>query len=239
MRSGFSGLTGSPYNFCRVLCEITEGNIGRTDRETGLQYGWYKAGGQKKDIIKFRDNAVYEIIFEINGEITLHAIDQSDYARLRHYLNLHPVSLLISKFEISKEYKAALDLYRKKQVEERQRLEADKNRTGQDDTVESLLRKIDTAKSGDVIFPVRGIKSIYALIEKGFQPGMCDNPDQWVDAEEFASLYFKNSTSEEEILLIGREKLQAVSEQDRIEYKFVVAKSTDKPQDVSRKTEQI
>lgn len=231
MRSGFRGLTASPYNFCRVLCEITEGNIGRADRESGLQYGWYKAGGQKKDIIKFRDDAVYEIIFEINGEITLHAIDRSDYLRLRHHLSLHPVSLLISKFEISKEYKAALDLYRKKQLEERQRLDADKRRLEQEDTIEALLKKIDAAKSGDVIFPIRSIKSIYALIDKGFVPGMCDNPDLWVDAEEFASLYYKGGKDAEAVLLIGREKLQAVTEHDRIEYKFVVAKSKDKPQD--------
>lgn len=231
MRSGFRGLTASPYNFCRVLCEITEGTIGNMDQKSGLQYGWYKAGGQKKDIIKFRDNAVYEIIFEINGEITLHAIDQNDYLRLRSQLSLHPLSLLISKFEISKEYKAALDLYRKKQLEERQRIDADKKRTGQEDTIDSMLRKIDNAKSGDVIFPIRGIKSIHALIDKGFVPGICDNPDLWVDAEEYSTLYGKGRNGDEEILLIGREKLQAVTEHDRIEYKFLVAKNNDKPQE--------
>ena len=234
MRSGFRGLTATPYNFCRVLCEITEGNVGRMDQED-LQYGWYKAGGQKKDIIKFRDKAVYEVIYEINGEITLHAIDQSDYLQMRQYLNLHPLSLLISKFEISKEYRSALDLYRKKHIEERQRINADKQRPGQEDTIESVLKKIDSAKSGDVIFPIRGIRSIYALIDRGFFPGICDNPDVWVDAEEFASLYYKNGKDDEEILLIGREKLQAVTEQDRIEYKFLVAKSKDNPQDFRMK----
>lgn len=235
MRSGFRGITASPFNFCRVLCELTEGNIGRTDLENGLQYGWYKAGGQKKDIIKFRDDAVYEIIFEINGEITLHAIDQADYLRLRRNLSLHPVSLLISKFEISKEYKSALDLYRKKQLEERQRIDADKSRLEQEDTIEAVLKKIDNAKSGEIIFPIRGIKSIYALIDWGFEPGLCDNPELWVDAEEYASLYCKNRKDNEELLLIGREKLQAVTEHDRIEYKFLVAKSKDKPQDFRTK----
>jgi hypothetical protein len=235
MRSGFRGLTASPYNFCRVLCEVTEGNIGSMDQKSGLQYGWYKAGGQKKDIIKFRDNAVYEIIFEINGEITLHAIDQNDYLRLLRQLSLHPLSLLISKFEISKEYKAALDMYRKKQLEERQRLDTDKKRLEQKDTIDSMLRKIDNAKSGDVLFPLRGIKSIYTLIDKGFVPGICDNPDLWVDAEEYSTLYGTGRNGDEEILLIGREKLQAVTEHDRIEYKFLIAKSKDKPREFRAK----
>ncbi len=235
MRSGFRGLTGTPYNFCRVLCDITEGNIGRADLGNSLQYGWYMAGGQKKDIIKFGDNAVYEIIFEINGEITLHAIDQSDYLRLRRHLSLHPVSLLITKFEITKEYKAALDLYRRKQVEDRQRADSDKRRLELEETIESVLKKIENAKSGDVIFPLRGIKSIYALVAKGFIPGICDNPEMWVDAEEFSSLYYKDKKNGDETLLIGREKLQAVTEQDRIEYKFLVAKSKDRPQDFYQK----
>ncbi len=235
MRSGFRGLTGSPYNFCRVLCELTEGNIGRTDQENSLQYGWYKAGGQKKDIIKFRDDAVYEIIFEINGEITLHAVDGNDYLRLRRNLSFHPVSLLISKFEITKEYKSALDLYRKKLLEEKEQRDANKKWLEQEETIDAVLRKIENAKSGDVLFPLRGIQNINALIDRGFTPGICDNPDQWVDAEEYSTLYGKSRNGDEEILLIGREKLQAVSEHDRIEYKFLVAKSNDKPGEFSAK----
>jgi hypothetical protein len=97
--------------------------------------------------------------------------------------------------------------------------------------VDSLLKRIDNAKSGEVIFPIRGIKSIYALIDKGFVPGICDNPELWVDAEEYSTLYGNGRNGDEEILLIGREKLQAVTEHDRIEYKFLVAKNKDKPQE--------
>jgi|GEM_PF-4517718 len=231
MKSGFRGITGNTFNFCRALCEITEGAIGRTDQASGLVYGWYTLRGQQKDIIQFKENSVYEIIYEINNEITLHLIDQHDYQHLKQCLNIYPLSILISKFEMEKEFKAVLDIYKKRQLEERQRREAKKSKLQQEDTIESILKKIEQSRSDDIIFPIRGIKNIYALIEKGYAPGMCDNPDLWVDAEEFASLYYKNPKNDEELLLIGREKLQAVTEQDRIEYKFAVAKNKDRPRD--------
>ncbi len=60
LNSGFRGITGSPFNFCRVLCEMTEGMSGDRKGDAAV-YGWYTPGGQKKDIIQFEDNHVYEI----------------------------------------------------------------------------------------------------------------------------------------------------------------------------------
>jgi hypothetical protein len=136
MKSGFRGITGNTFNFCRALCEITEGKIGSADQQGGLVYGWYTLHGQKKDIIQFKGNSVYEIIYEITGEIILHLIDQHDYQHLRQRLNIHPLSILISKFEMEKEYKAALDIYKKRQLEEKQRIVAQKNKLQQEDTIE-------------------------------------------------------------------------------------------------------
>ncbi len=230
LNSGFRGITGSPFNFCRVLCEMTEGMSG--DRKgDGAVYGWYTLGGQKKDIIQFKDEYVYEIIYEINGEITLHSIEQKEYQRIRPLLNVHPLSVLISKFEMEKEYKAAFDIFKRKQNEEKQRQEAEKRRSEQEDGIDAVLKKIERAHSDDVLFPLRGIHMINALIEQGYEPGVCDNPDLWVDAEDFASLYYTDRKNGEELLLIGREKLQAVTERARVEYKFVVVKSADKPKD--------
>ncbi|MDA8423281.1 MAG: hypothetical protein M0Z89_08095 [Nitrospiraceae bacterium] len=135
LNSGFRGITGSPFNFCRVLCEMTEGMSGDRKGDAAV-YGWYTLGGQKKDIIQFKDNHVYEIIYEINGEITLHAIEQKEYQRIRLLLSVHPLSVLISKFEMEKEYKAALDIFKRKQNEEKQRQEAEKRRSEQEDGIE-------------------------------------------------------------------------------------------------------
>ena len=231
MRPGYRGVIGSPLNLCRVLCEITEGMIGRTGRQNGLLYGWYAEGGKKKDIIQFRATSAFEIFREMNGEIALHSIEQQEYQLLRRRLAVLPVPVLINKLGIEKEYKTALDIYRKDQLNLRQRREAEKKRLERENSIESVLKRIESARSGDILFPLRGMKTISALMDRGFEPGICDNPDLWVDAEEFASLYCKNKATGEELLLIGREKLQAVTEQDRIEYKFVVAKSKDKPDD--------
>jgi hypothetical protein len=228
MRSGFRGITGSRINFCRVLCEITESTTGKD-----IIYGWYALSGQKKDIIQFQDGSAYEIICEIKDEITFQAIDQDDLRRVQKQLIVHPLSVLISKFRLAKEYRAARDMYKHHQREERRQLEAEKRRLGKQDGIESVLRKIEEADSGDTIFPVKGVRNIKALIELGYVPGICDNPELWVDAEEFASLYYSNLKNGEELLLIGREKLQAVTDQDRIEYKFVVTKNKDKPKDFS------
>jgi len=227
MRSGFRGLIGSPFNFCRALCAITDGMSG--SRANSLTYGWYTLGGQKKDILTFRGNGAYEIICELNGEITMLSIDHHDFQRLKGRLSLHPLSVMISKFEMAKEFKAAVELYRKKQLDERQRSEAEKIRAEQEDTIETVLRRIDKIPSDDPIVLIKGIKNIHALIEQGYVPGICDNPDLWVDAEDFASLYYKRRETGEEILLIGREKLQAITELSRIEYKFLVVKCKDKP----------
>jgi len=235
MRSGFRGITGSPVNFCRVLCEFTEGDIGRSDRRNELLYGWYTIGGQKKDILRLKNGLAFEMIYEIDGEITLKSIDQRDFKLLEKNLNIHPINVLISKFEIEKEFKTALEIYKRKQQEMKQQAEADKRRLELEDNIETVLKRIENASSDDALPPIKGIKNIYALIGKGFIPGICDNPDLWVDAEEFASLYYVNIQTGEEVLLIGREKLQAVTEQDRIEYKFLVAKSNDKPKEFNEK----
>lgn len=235
MQSGFRGITGNAFNFCRALCELTEGDIGRTELASGLLYGWYTLRGQKKDIIQLQETSAYEIICEINNELTLHLIDPHDYRDLKPQLHIFPLSILINKFEMDKDFKSALDLYRKKQIAEKQRNEDRQNRLQQEDTIDSILKRITQARSGDVLHPIRGIKNIYALIERGFEPGICDNPDLWVDAEEFATLYYKNKLNGEELLLIGKEKLQPVAELDRIEYKFGVAKSKDKPREFHEK----
>jgi len=235
MNPGFRCIVGSPLNFCRVLCELTEGAAHRPGKQGGLMYGWYSFGGTKKDILGIPGIMAYEIVREANKEISLKSIDQQEYQRLLRYLNEHPLSVLISKFELEKEYRSAMDIYRKKQDDERLHKEAEQRRTDQEDHIDAILKKIEAAHSDEVIFPIRGIHNIHALIERGYVPGICDNPELWVDADEFASLYFKNSRTGEETLLIGREKLQAVTELSRIAYKFLVAKSKDKPRDFAAK----
>lgn len=235
MRSGFKGIVGSPVNFCRLLCEMNEGMTGGNDHAHSVTYGCYTSGGQKKDVIQLQGESAYEVSYETHRDVTLTSIDPKIYQYMRSTMQMHPVSLLISKFKIEKEYKTALDILRRKQLEEKQYQEAEKRKKDRENDIDTVLTRISRARSGDMIFPVKGMRNILALIDRGYVPGISDNPDVWIDAEEVATLSYRNAQKNEELLLIGREKLQAVSEPDRIEYKFLVIKSSDKPKDFLEK----
>ena len=63
----------------------------------------------------------------------------------------------------------------------------------------------------------------------GFVPGLVDNPDNWVDAEDFPGMRYRHARSGIEILLTARERLQPIEELNRLEFFFLVNRSDDDP----------
>jgi hypothetical protein len=94
--------------------------------------------------------------------------------------------------------------------------------------LEAIVEIIEKAKSGETIM-VRGQQNIEALINLGFVPGLVDNPDNWVDAEDFPGLRYRHARSGIEVLLTGRERFRPIEELNRLEFTFLVNRSDDGP----------
>ena len=94
--------------------------------------------------------------------------------------------------------------------------------------LETIVETIEKAKSGETIM-VRGQQNIDALVNLGFVPGLVDNPDNWVDAEDFPGLRYRHARSGIEVLLTGRERFRPIEELNRLEFTFLVHRSDDDP----------
>jgi hypothetical protein len=226
-RSGILGpIQGTPEDFSQVLYELTRGEL--KGKET-LSYEAIEKG--KRDILKFRDGSLFRVVktkSEVGGSlivVTPHLPSMDDLLEARE---LPLASLVSDTLMIRDAYKRVADAYRSEEL----RLAADRAaaeaRMARESRIENVVETIEKAKSGETIL-VRGQQNIDALVRLGFVPGLVDNPDNWVDAEDFPGLHYRHARSGIEVLLTGRERFRPIEEPNRLEFTFLVHRSDDDP----------
>lgn len=220
-------IQGTPEEFSQVLYELTRGEL--NERNGTVSYEVIAEG--KKDVLKFSDGSLFRVV-KAKGQlagalivVTPHLTSMDDLLDAREA----PLARLVSDTLVIRDaYKRVADEYRRVEL----RLAADKAgaeiRMTRESRLEAILETIEKAKSGEKIM-VRGQQNIDALVNLGFVPGLVDNPDNWVDAEDFPGLRYRHARSGIEVLLTGRERFRPIEELNRLEFTFLVHRSDDDP----------
>jgi len=131
-------------------------------------------------------------------------------------------------------YKRVADEYRRVELRQAADKAAAEIRMARESRLEAVVETIAQAKSGETIM-VRGQQNIDALVNLGFVPCLVDNPDNWVDAEDFPGLRYRHARSRIEVLLTGRERFRPIEELNRLEFTFLVHRSDDDPAEFERR----
>jgi hypothetical protein len=199
-------MQGTPEEFSQVLYELTQGELNR--RNGAVSYEAIETG--KKDLLKFRDGSLFRVV---------DLIDTRELPLLR---------LVSDTLMIRDAYKSVADEYRRVEL----RLAAEKAgaeiRMARESRIENVLETIEKAKSGETVM-IRGQQNIEAIVGLGFVPGVVDNPDNWIDAEDFPGMRYRHARSGIEVLLTGRERFRPIEELSRLEFTFLVHRSDDDP----------
>jgi len=225
-RSAILGpVQGTPEEFSQILYELTRGEL--TKRNGMVTYEAIAKGN--RDILKFRDGSLFRVVKakgKLGGAIivvTPH-LPSMDELLSAHEL---PLARLVSDtLMIRDAFKRVADEYRRVELRHTAERAAAEIRMARESRLETILETIEKAKSGDRII-IRGQQNIDALANLGFVPGLVDNPDNWVDAEDVPGLRYKHARSGIEVLLTGRERFRPIEELDRLEFTFLVNRSDD------------
>jgi hypothetical protein len=218
---------GTPEEFSQILYELTGGELNKRNETV-----FYEAVAKgNKDILKFSDETLFRVV-KAKGQmggalivVTPYLPSMDDLLGAREM----PLSRLVTDtLMIRDAYKRVADEYRRVEL----RLVADKAgaeiRMARESRLEAVVKAIEKAKSGETVM-VRGQQNIDALVNLGFVPGLVDNPDNWVDAEDFPGLRYRHARSGIEVLLTGRERFRPIEELNRLEFIFLVHRSDDGP----------
>lgn len=227
-REGIGGpIQGTPEEFSQILYELTRGELNK--RNETVSYEAVAKG--KRDLLKFRDGCLFSVVKAkslLGGAlivVTPHQPSMEDLLAARET----PITHLVSDtLMIRDAFKRIADEYRRVEL----RLVVDKSsaerRMAGESKIEAIVESIEKAKSNETVL-VRGQQNIDALVNLGFVPGLVDNPDNWVDAEDFPGLRYHHSQSGIEVLLTGRERFRPIEELNRLEFTFRVNRSDDDP----------
>ncbi len=227
-RAGIDGpIQGTPEEFSQILYEMTQGELNKRNETVS-----YKATIKgKKDLLKFRDGSLFRVVKakgQLGGVLIVVTPHQMPMDEL---LDAHemPITRLVSDVLLIQDvYKGIADEYRRVEL----RLAVDKSsaerRMASESKLETIVETIEQAKSGETVL-IRGQQNIDALVNLGFVPGLIDNPDNWVDAEDFPGLQYRHARSGIEVLLTGRERFRPIEELNRLEFTFLVNRSDDDP----------
>jgi hypothetical protein len=227
-RAAITGpVQGTPEEFSQILYELTRGELNK--RNETVSYEAIVEG--KKDILKFKDGSLFRVV-KAKGQLTGALIVVTPHQpSMDDLLNTQeaPLARLVSDIlMIRDDYKRVADEYRRVEL----RLAADKAaaeiRMTRESRLETVLETIERAKSGEKIM-VRGQQNIDELVDLGFAPGLVDNPDNWVDAEDYPGLLYHHARSGIEVLMTGRERFRTIEELNRLEFVFLMNRSDDDP----------
>jgi len=224
---------GTPEEFSQVLYELTQGELNK--RNGTVSYEAIEQG--KKDILKFWDGTLFRIVRakgQLGGALivaTPHLPSMDDLLDAREL----PLARLVSdSLMIRDAYKRVADEYRRVELRQAADKAAAEIRMARESRLEAVVETIAQAKSGETIM-VRGQQNIDALVNLGFVPCLVDNPDNWVDAEDFPGLRYRHARSRIEVLLTGRERFRPIEELNRLEFTFLVHRSDDDPAEFERR----
>ncbi len=220
-------IQGTPEEFAQILYELTQGELNK--RNETVSYEAIAKGN--KDVLKFRDGSLFRIVKakgQLGGAVIVVTPHQPSMDELLTARELPLTRLVSDTLMIRDAYKRVADEYRRVDL----RLAADKAsaeiRMVRESRLETIVETIEKAKSGEKIL-VRGQLNIDELVNLGFVPSLVDNPDNWVDAEDFPGLRYRHGRSGIEVLLTGRERFRPIEELNRLEFIFLVHRSDDDP----------
>jgi hypothetical protein len=220
-------IQGTPEEFSQILYELTQGELNR--RNETVSYEAVAKG--KKDILKFGDGSLFRVVKakgQLSGAlivVTPHLQSMDDLLEARE---LPLARLVTDTLMIRDAYKRVADEYRRIELKLAAAKAGAEIRMARESRLETVVETIEKAKSGEKIM-VRGQLNIDALVNLGFVPGMVDNPDNWVDAEDVPGLRYRHARSGIEVILTGRERFRPIEELNRLEFTFLVNRSDDDP----------
>ncbi len=220
-------IQGSPEEFSQVLYELTLGELNKLGGM--VSYEVVEAG--KKDLLKFRDGSLFRVVRakgQIGGALIVVTPYQPSMDDLLETRELPLLRLVSDALRIQDSFKRVADEYRRVEL----RLAAEKAgaeiRMARESRLETAVETIEKAKSGETVM-VRGQQNIESLVGLGFVPCLVENPDNWIDAEDFPGLRYRHARSGIELLLTGRERFRPIEELNRLEFTFLVHRSDDDP----------
>ena len=227
-RSAIRGpMQGLPEEFCQVLYELVGGDL--TKKSEAVSYEAVEQG--RKDTLKFLDGTLFRVVKakgKIGGTVIVVTPHQSSMEE-RESAREAPLARLVNDVLLLREaFKRVSDEYRREELKLAADQAATEIRAARESKLDAVLETIEKAKSGDTIM-VRGLQNIDALVKLGFVPSIVDNPDTWIDAEEFPGLRYRHGRSGVEVLLTGRERFRPIEELQRLEFTFLVHRSDDAP----------
>ena len=218
---------GTPEEFLQILYELCGGEL---DKRNGtVSYEAIETG--KRDTLKFRDGSLFRVVKakgQLGGALIVvapHLPSMDDLLEAREL----PLARLVSDaLMIRDAYKRVADEYRRVDLKQAADRAAAEIRMARESRLETVVETIEKAKSGETIM-VRGRQNIDALVRLGYVPCLIDNPDNWIDAEDYPGLRHRDARSGTEFLLTGRERFRPIEEPSRLEFTFLVTRSDDDP----------
>ena len=218
---------GTPQEFSQILYQLTKGELNKPNDTVAYEV----IGKGNKDILKFCDGSLFRIVKAMGGltgsliVITPYAPSREDLIDSREL----PLARLVSgRLRIEDIYAPVANEYRREERSLAAEKAAEERRGSRASTLEAVLGTIEKARSGQTIM-VRGRQNIDALVNLGFVPGLVDNPDNWIDAEDFPGMRYRHARTGIEMLLTAREKFQPIEELNRLEFFFLISRSDDDP----------
>ncbi len=221
-------IEGTPEAFSQIIYELTTGKLNVLSEKASC------AVAQKgtRDLLKFPDGSLFSVVRTRGGIAAGTLVVVVPYTPQKgdpmNFPDLPLAHLVYDRLNIKDAFRRVANEYER----EERMLAADRaseeRRLARESTPEAAIRTIENANSGETIM-IRGLSNIDALIRFGFVPSLVDNPDNWVDAEDFPGLRYHHAKSGVEILLTGREKLRPIEDLNRLELYFYVNRSDDDP----------
>lgn len=223
-RAGIRGiLSGTQEEFSQVMYELSNGNVNK--RSEMVAYEVLAKG--KKDLLKFRDGTLFSVgkaagtLGRSMIIITPFLPSMDDLLNTRE-MPLH--NLVFDSLGLREIYKKIAYEYQREERRIAYEKAVYEAKISRESRLEYVLKAIEEAKTGSIVM-IRGLQNIDALVELGFVPGLVDNPETWVDAEEFPGMRYRHAGSGIELLLIARERFRPIEELSRLEFNFLIHRS--------------
>ncbi len=232
-RAGIRGpVQGTPDDFSQVLFELTRGELNKRD---GMVVYEMTDNG-KKDLLKFKDGSRFRVVKAkgvVTGPMIVVTPHQPSPDEMRGARELPLASLVQDSLKIREAYSNVAIQYRAEEGKLQAEKDAWEQKIARESSVDTALAMVEKARSGMTIM-IRGLQNIDALVRLGFRPGLIENPDNWIDADDFPGMRYRHARSGVELLLTGRERFRPIEELNRLEFHFLVHRSDDNPADYGR-----
>ncbi len=228
-RSGIRGpIEGTSDAFSQIVYELTRGRLNLICEKVSCA----AAAKGTKDLLKFPDGSLFSVVRTRGGIAGQTLIVVTPYTPQKGDPLTFPAMplahLVYDRLGIRDAFKRVANEYAREERNFEAEKASEERRMARESTPETALKTIENAGSGETIM-IRGLPNIGALVQRGFVPSLVDNPDNWVDAEDFPGLRYRHAKSGVEILLTGRERLRPIEDLSRIELYFYVNRSDDDP----------